>query len=188
MKIVAKYFNENPQVDAIYGICNLIDEEDMVINIWEPAEFDLKNLIRSGISTIPQQTVFFRKNILDEIGYLEPSLRHAMDYEYWIRIGQRFNFKKIPYLLANFRIQAKSKTSLEPNIQWKESCQIRAKYSNENKLQWAANYYIYKIKRIWPKFIKPLIFAKSTKERLNILRPVSDLIKSSFCATKQKFK
>jgi glycosyltransferase involved in cell wall biosynthesis len=188
MKKVAAYFEQHPNVDAVYGVCNLIDENDKVINIWEPAEFSLKALLRCGISTIPQQTVFFRRKILDEIGFLDISLRHAMDYEYWIRIGQKFNFQKIPYTLANFRIQSKSKTSLESHTQWQESCRIRAKYLDESKLRWAFGYYTYKLRRIWPKFIRPFLSAKSNKERLNVIRPVSELIKSSFWATKQRLK
>lgn len=188
MKNVASYFGRHPEVDAVYGTCNLIDEYDKVINVWEPSKFNLKALIRCGISTIPQQTVFFRSKILDDIGFLDSSLRHVMDYEYWIRIGQKFNFKKIPYIIANFRVQANSKTSLECNTQWLESCRIRAKYSDESKFQWAVGYYAYKIGRIWPKFVKPFISAKSNKEKRNVLYPTLELIKSTFLATKQRLK
>lgn len=188
IKNIALYFMQHPEVDAIYGTCNIINENDDVINVWEPAEFNVKTLIRCGISTIPQQTVFFRSYVLKEVGLLDTSLRHAMDYEYWIRMGQKFRIQKTPYVLANFRIHTKSKTSLETSTQWQESCRIRARYFDESKLRWAAGYWSYKISRIWPKFIKPFIFARSTKERLAVLHPVLELMRSSFCVTKQRLK
>ncbi len=188
MKNIVLYLKQHPGIDAVYGICNLIDENDDVINVWDPAEFNLKSLIRCGISTIPQQTVFFKSYIPQKIGLLDTSLRHAMDYEYWIRMGQKFRFQKTPYILANFRIHKERKTSLETGTQWLESCRVRAKYSDESKLRWAIGYWSYKISRIWPKFIKPVIFAKSNKERLAVLHPVRELMKSSVCATKQRLK
>jgi len=188
MRKVALYLKQHPQIDAVYGTCNLIDENDSIINVWEPTEFNLKSLVRCGISTIPQQTVFFRSHILKDIGFLDASLRHVMDYEYWIRIGQKFRIQRTPYILASFRIHNQSKTSLETSTQWQESCRIRAKYSDESKLLWAVGYWSYKIRRIWPKFIKPIILAKSNKERLAVLHPIRELIKSSVFATKQRLK
>jgi len=138
---MVQYLTGHPDIDAIYGICNIIDENDQIVNQWHPAEFDIRALVRSGISTIPQQTVFFRRHILEKIGFLDTSLRHAMDYEYWIRTGKKFRVQKTPYVLANFRVHERSKTSLESSGQWQESCRISDMYSDENKFRWMVRYW-----------------------------------------------
>jgi len=188
MRNVAQYLIYHSKVDAIYGTCNIIDESDHIVNVWHPAQFNIRTLIRSGISTIPQQTVFFRSHVLKEIGLLDTSLRHAMDYEYWVRMGQKFRIQKTPYVLANFRIHRKSKTFLESRKQWQESCQVSAKYSNESKFRWIVGYWRYKISRLWPKFIKPFIFARSNKERIAVLHPMLELVRSTIWVTKRRLK
>ena len=57
-----------------------------------------------------QPAFFFRRSIFDEIGYLDESLYYAMDYDYFIRLGLRYEFKYIRQPFANLRLYGESKT------------------------------------------------------------------------------
>lgn len=51
-----------------------------------------------------QPSVFFRREVYAKIGPLEPKLRRAMDYEYWLRMmshGYRFHY--VPRILSDYR-------------------------------------------------------------------------------------
>jgi hypothetical protein len=93
----------------IYGDCNFIDEEGKIIGSFYGKEFDIKKMLFTNI--IPQQTVFFRDHVLDEIGYLDESLHMVMDRDMWIRIGLKLNLKYIAVLLANMRRYASNKST-----------------------------------------------------------------------------
>jgi len=102
VETAVKFLGEHPDVAMVYGQCNLIDERGVVIGRCG-ADSDLRKLLR-GPCMIPQQTVFFRRRVIDDVGNLDANLHMAMDYDLWIRICLKFRIKYIPRVLANFRL------------------------------------------------------------------------------------
>ena len=92
-----------------------------------PLNFDLKRLIEKECY-IPQPSVFFRADVLKEVGGLIETLQYSMDYEYWIRIGRRYPVKKTDSLLSCFRRQPHQKTFETHSDQYRENLWIRARY------------------------------------------------------------
>ena len=61
--------------------------------------------------TVNQAGAFWRRAIMEKVGFLNENLRYVMDYEFWIRIaiaGGRF--KRLPDPVARFRLSKDSKT------------------------------------------------------------------------------
>jgi glycosyltransferase involved in cell wall biosynthesis len=107
---------QNPDVDMVYGDLDLIDEHANIIGQYRGAKFELVDLV-CGRNMIPQPTVFFRRKVLDNVGYLDTNLHLAMDYDFWIRIGLKSRTGYIPKLLASFRLCAGTKT-VEQSSKW----------------------------------------------------------------------
>jgi len=97
------YLAQNPDISMVYGDCNIIDEHSQVTGRYGAQEFDLRKMV-CGHYMIPQQAVFFRRQILDSVGYLDVNLYMAMDLDLWLRIGLEFRIKYISKLIANFRV------------------------------------------------------------------------------------
>ena len=57
-----------------------------------------------------QPSFFFRRKIFEEAGYLDESLHYVMDYEFFIRLGLRYQFHYLPMPIANLRLHGQSKT------------------------------------------------------------------------------
>lgn len=126
-KTISDYFITHPDVEMVFGDCNQIDQDGKVIGIIKGHPFHLTHLIPRDC--IPQPTVFFKRKILERVGYLDTKYHHAFDYDYWIRIGLAGS--KIVYLpktLSNFRLHRDSKTSREMNIQKREEQEIARRY------------------------------------------------------------
>lgn len=113
VETAVKLLGEHPDVDMVYGKCNIIDEQGELIMECPATEFNLSDLV-CGTCGLPQPTVFFRKKIIDTIGYLDADLHMAMDLDFWIRAGLLFKIKYIPQILANFRVYPGTKTVNEP--------------------------------------------------------------------------
>lgn len=60
---------------------------------------------------ILQQSTFFRRSILDEIGYLDEEAHYGMDWDLFIRIGLKFPVCYIPEYLGCIREYAETKSS-----------------------------------------------------------------------------
>jgi len=109
VETVVGFFSKHPDVAMVYGFVNIVDEKGDVIRTRYSPDFDLGLLIRAGHCYI-QPVTFFRRRVFDEVGYLDTAFHEAMDYEFFVRVGQRFNVKRIPKILGNYRTHSQSKT------------------------------------------------------------------------------
>lgn len=116
-ELVTRFFQENPQVDIVYGDYQLIDQYgDWVCDV-KPPEWN-EWLFAHGRFVPMQPTVFWRKHVYEEIGDLDESLHYCMDVDYFARTAkQNFTFAKIPSMLGKFRVHTDSKTQSGINEQ-----------------------------------------------------------------------
>lgn len=101
-------FEKNKDVSMVYGQGYHVTEAGQIIERYPTEPFSRERLLETCF--ICQPTVFLRRSVLDEAGFLDESLHYCMDYEYWLRVSQK---KKIGYLdeyLANTRLYADTKT------------------------------------------------------------------------------
>ena len=121
------FFKSHPDCDILYSRVNVIDENDRKIGdhfIFPHSRFVQLNMN----NCIPQQGVFFRRKILDEVGYLDESLNFVMDYEFWVRIGAKKKFAMVPGTWANFRVAQGTKTSESYDRFFNETLEVNRKY------------------------------------------------------------
>lgn len=106
---VINFFKNNPTVDVIYGDGNHIDENDKKINSYDTEDWDAERL--KDVCFICQPSVFFRSNILKNVGYLDENLQFCMDYDFWIKISKfKLNVQRINLLIAGSRLYDSNKT------------------------------------------------------------------------------
>jgi glycosyltransferase involved in cell wall biosynthesis len=120
---VADIFAENPETILVHGAANTYDQsgKDILFTSY-PFDMDPYDMIASGGGVTTQPSVFIRRSVLDEVGYLNPDLHYIMDWEYWIRIGLHFGnrrFYKTKSILSNNRDWSGTKT----NQGWNEICE-----------------------------------------------------------------
>ncbi|GGI46244.1 glycosyl transferase [Paenibacillus marchantiophytorum] len=105
---IIEVFNNNPDVDVIYGKADHIDENDNYLEDYYTEQWDYEKL--KGICYICQPAVFFRRSVIEKYGILNKNLRYCMDYEYWLRIGQNKPFYFLDQKLAGSRLYSDNKT------------------------------------------------------------------------------
>jgi glycosyltransferase involved in cell wall biosynthesis len=105
---VAKIFAGEPGVSVLYGRTHFTDEKGGIIGKYPTEPFDYRRL--ATFDFICQPSVFFRRRAFEEAGGLDMSLHYAMDYDLWIRLGQRFVFRYLPEYLSTYRLHEESKT------------------------------------------------------------------------------
>ncbi len=130
VKTAVEFLIGHPEVYMIYGDCNEINESGETTGSYQTKEFNLNELV-CGINMVPQPTVFFRREILKKVGYLDTNLHIGMDHDFWLRVGLKFKVQHIPYLLANFRFYPETKCALKFYRFWPEYLYILNKtFSN----------------------------------------------------------
>ena len=107
---VVEFFRAHPHVDLVYGNCEYIDERGDVVRRYPLRQVDWAELIVSPYTMIAQPATFFRRRVLEIVGYLNETLHYAMDLEYWMRVAARHHIACLPEYLAAFRFHADQKS------------------------------------------------------------------------------
>ncbi|MEO0968826.1 MAG: glycosyltransferase family 2 protein [Cyanobacteria bacterium J06639_18] len=105
---VKEIFESHPDVLAVYGDADHIDEKDWVIEAYPTEPWDYKRLNETCF--LCQPAVFFRRSLVEKFGKLDDALNFCMDYELWLRYGREIQFFYLPQKLAGSRLYQENKT------------------------------------------------------------------------------
>ena len=101
---------QNPRLGAVYGEGYTIDSNGNVIGRFDATEaFNLWKLIYLS-DYILQQTVYFRRSVFDDVGFLDEHLNWGMDWELLIRIGKKYPMECLPEYMGSLREYGEAKT------------------------------------------------------------------------------
>lgn len=100
----------HPDISMVYGDTYIIDENSKIVERQYAPDYDYDYMLRRCECYIAQPSTFMRREVLDDVGYLDPSIYYAMDFDYWLRLGLRHKIAHLPEPLSHFRIHSRSKT------------------------------------------------------------------------------
>jgi glycosyltransferase involved in cell wall biosynthesis len=123
LRRIGEFFAGNPGVDLVYGDLNLVDAEGKRLYTARPL-LRLEILVYEN-AFIPQQGMYWRRSLYDQVGGLDPSLSFAMDFDLVVRFllaGARV--RKLPGILANYRWHPAAKSSTLRDVMEKEICEL----------------------------------------------------------------
>lgn len=138
---VLAYFKENPDCKILTGDYIIVNEFGEVMH--SPIRL-YKHILRkiNGISLlcftnyISQPSTFWRRELLDEIGYFNEDLHYVMDYEYWMRVMKKYKLHVTSETLSVFRIHSQSKGGHLYKKQFDEELEVAKKYCNNKIILW----------------------------------------------------
>ncbi|MCX6181563.1 MAG: glycosyltransferase family 2 protein [Bacteroidetes bacterium] len=107
---VANFFSSNPDVDILYG------------NVWECFPSSRERYINKSFDylkfltgvNLHQPSIFWRRKLHEDVGYLSESLYYTMDYDLWLRLFYNYRSQKTGKIFSKFRIHDDAKTSNNP--------------------------------------------------------------------------
>jgi glycosyltransferase involved in cell wall biosynthesis len=118
------FLEGHPEVGMVYGDCNFINAQDRVIGKFPAAQTNYERL-RRGYVHIPQQASFFRADLWQKVGPLDPSFFFAMDYDLWVRLAQEAPLVYLPgHTWASFRLHGDAKTISADAHCWPEMLRV----------------------------------------------------------------
>jgi glycosyltransferase involved in cell wall biosynthesis len=131
LKKVIDVFQNNPDIDAVFGDVQIIDQNGKVINYIKNTNFDIDRLIYLGMHIYPQAT-FWRASLHKKLGGLDERFFRCADYDFFIRMG--LSGAKIHHIrdyLACYRHHTGQLTGSNNDIK-KEWDTISGEYINKN--------------------------------------------------------
>jgi glycosyltransferase involved in cell wall biosynthesis len=117
------FLEQHPEVGMVYGAAHYVDGDGRVVADYPAGPTDYRGL-RRGVTTIPQQAMFFRASSWRMVGPLDPTFFYAMDYDLWVRLSEVTPIAFHPRFWANFRLHPESKSLTAANRCWPEMMRV----------------------------------------------------------------
>lgn len=127
LEIINKFFTENPNKYVLTGNQVIIDEAGNELRTIRAEKFTYDHLLNEP-SSVMQNSTFFRKSVLLDVGYLDESFHYTMDHELFVRIASKYESFAINENLACFRIWEGSKTYTSQIKFFKETVRMKRKH------------------------------------------------------------
>lgn len=126
---VAAALEAHPEREWVHGYCKIIDRDDREVRRWVSAykafrarHHTLENFLTENY--VSQMTAFWRRSVHDEIGYVDPTIRFAFDYDLFVRLASRGEPVYLPEPIACFRWYTSSKSGEGYVLQMAETQRI----------------------------------------------------------------
>ena len=143
VKSIVEAFEKNPDLVMIYGQGEWIDGSGASKGLYPTLPPDAGIEAFHNGCYICQPTAFFRREVLDRVGFLDTTLKASFDFDLWLRIFSAFP-GKIGFLdtvLAQSRIHNATITSTQRRTVAIEGIRILKKHLGSAKPEWAISYF-----------------------------------------------
>lgn len=111
LETVADAFHQHPNIDLFYFDVRNFDTQSSRIYEhkanYAPREFFTRTCLH-------QPGVFWRRSLMERVGWLNESLHFVMDFDYWTRMALNGTFQQHRGVIAEFRLHDSAKTHDDP--------------------------------------------------------------------------
>ncbi len=125
---IAGFFESHPEADFVYGEVLFVDKDDKPMRVKRGHPFSLFIATMYGCF-ISSCSSFWRRRILDDGHFLDPSYKVIMDNEYYCRLSSKgYRFKFIPLTVAAFTWHDENISTVLQKVRRAENVQIKKLY------------------------------------------------------------
>ncbi|MCX6154305.1 MAG: glycosyltransferase family 2 protein [Candidatus Kapabacteria bacterium] len=130
---VIEAFNNYRKCNWVTGDCIIVNEKSIII---QQLVSTYKRILRlfpskrmlSLANFIIQPSTFLKRSVIEEFGLIDQSLHLTMDYDYWMKIIQKYQPCIIKKPLSAFRIHGNSKGGAQYKKQFDEELMVMKRY------------------------------------------------------------
>jgi glycosyltransferase involved in cell wall biosynthesis len=112
LEVMVEALQTRPDIGLVYSGCVIIDEFGN--RVREEPVFPSEMIYEKNVVGA---CFLYRRAVYEEIGDYNEDIFRIEDYEYWLRIAQRFPISAIPDMLYDYRVHQGSLTSEETLVQ-----------------------------------------------------------------------
>ena len=128
---------EDPTCMWLHGDCRIVDRTGREIRRtvsafkrYHAKRYSMSRLLQRNF--ISQMTVFWRRELLEQVGYLSSDFPLTFDYEFWLRLAKFHSPRYVREQLAAFRWYDESKSGANYRQQFDENLRVAQLHGLKN--------------------------------------------------------
>lgn len=133
---ISEYFYENADVMFVYGN-GVIFYENGIKRDYHCKVGKINKEILCICDPLQQPSTFWRREIHNQIGYINESLQYTMDWDFFMRVSLKYEMHYLPVSFSKYRIHDAHKTGVGGDLRSKEILMFIEKYASH---EWANIY------------------------------------------------
>jgi len=110
-----EFIQKHQDITVIYPDWDYIDENGKFISHVKVPEYDYQYMVGCHKCFVGPGT-FFRRQALALVGGRDPNFCYVSDFDFWLRLGLKVKFLRIPKTLAKFRVHRHSASHSEQGM------------------------------------------------------------------------
>lgn len=127
LESVRQHFEKNSDIHAIYGEAVYLNADDSVLKTVTNIRDYSKRALRTH-DFITQPATFLRRSVIQNTGELSLNYRYGFDWDYWIRVSERYDFVRVTETLAGYRVTGENLTTTGKGRRFREMLRIVWRY------------------------------------------------------------
>lgn len=137
---VADFFRKNPRAYWVTGKCRVVDQNNSevrkIITLYKNIflKYALSKSVFNIIQFVSQPSTFWRRELIEKIGYFDEKLHYDMDYDFWLKAWSKYPLYFIDEYLSSYRVHPSSKAVSSPETQFKVEYEIISRYTDSKAL------------------------------------------------------
>lgn len=135
LEAVAAAFDEHPKARWLMGKREFIDGDGTPFAWMQPVPFSLRSYLGLGWSCVPQETVWMRRDLYDEVGPFDTTFRNTGDYDMYARCRKIGPPLILHRTLGRFRLHG-DQLSFKPEVMARESRRVQEKHGTVDRSGW----------------------------------------------------
>jgi glycosyltransferase involved in cell wall biosynthesis len=113
VEVAVKEFKATPEVGAIYGDAQVVDDSGDAIDRFSGHPFSLERYLLREIDQ-PFVSSFFRRDALLKVGLMTRDWRlNIGEFELWLRLGLDFPIRHVPGIIADYGVSPRTLSSVD---------------------------------------------------------------------------
>jgi glycosyltransferase involved in cell wall biosynthesis len=139
IRTAVERFAEHPHAGAVYGEGAWIDEQGREIGGYPTTSIYRPEMLERECS-ICQPACFIRRDAMESVGWLNPTLHFAFDYELWMRLSAKHTLVAVPERMALSRMHRDNKTLGKRRQVFEENIAILLRHYGYVPVNWVYGY------------------------------------------------
>ena len=106
------FMKDHPDVLVGYPDWDMIGPQSELVEHRQVPEYDYMLMLKRHYCVVGPGAIM-RRQVFQLAGMRDPEFKYVADFDFWLRVGLRGNFARIPRTLATWRIHPESATVVE---------------------------------------------------------------------------